>query len=41
MSEIDPGEVETGKKMWLSQKVTALENENGELRKPSGNGGND
>ena len=33
MSEIDPGEVETDKTMWLSEKVTSLEKENGELRK--------
>ena len=28
MSEVDPGEEETGKKMWLSAKVTSLEKEN-------------
>ena len=33
MSEIDQGEEETGKKMWLSAKVTTLEKENGELKK--------
>ena len=33
MSEVDPGEMETGKKMGLSEKVTSLEKENGELRK--------
>ena len=33
MSEIDPGEVETGKTMWLAEKVTSLEKENGELKK--------
>ena len=33
MSEVDPGEEETGKKMWLSAKITSLENGNGELRK--------
>ena len=32
MSEIDPGEVETGKKMWLSEKFTSLEKENGEMK---------
>ena len=33
MSEVDQAEVETGKKMWLSEKVTSLEKENGELKK--------
>ena len=32
MSEVDPGEVEKGKKMWLSEKVTSLERENGEMK---------
>ena len=32
MSEVDPEEVETGQKMWLVEKVTALEKENGELK---------
>ena len=33
MSEVDPGEVDTGKPMWLAEKVTSLEKENGELKK--------
>ena len=33
MSEIDPGDEEKGKKMWLSEKVTSLEKENEELKK--------
>ena len=33
MSEVDPGEVETGKKLWLSEKATTLENENGDLKR--------
>ena len=33
MSEVDQAEVETGKKMCLSQKVTSLEKENGELKR--------
>ena len=33
MSEVDPVEEETGKKMWLSEKVTSLEKENGELKR--------
>ena len=28
MSEVDPEEAETGQKMWLVEKVTALEKEN-------------
>ena len=28
MSEVDPEEIETGQKMWLSEKVTSLEKEN-------------
>ena len=32
MSEVDPGEVETGKKNRLSEKITTLEKENGELK---------
>ena len=32
MSEVDPQEIETGHKMWLSEKVTTLEKENGELK---------
>ena len=32
MSEVDPGEEETGKKMWLAQKVTTLEKANGEMK---------
>ena len=35
MSEVDPGEVETGPRMWLSVKVTTLEEENEELKKHS------
>ena len=33
MSEVDPEERETGQKMWLINKVTTLENENGELKR--------
>ena len=33
MSEVDQAEVETGKKMWLSAKVTSLEKENRELKR--------
>ena len=33
MSEVDAEERETERKMWLSEKVTSLENENGELKK--------
>ena len=33
MSEVDPQEIETGQKMWLSEKVTTLERENAELKK--------
>ena len=33
MSEVDPEEIETGQKMWLSEKGTSLENENTELKK--------
>ena len=33
MSEVDPGEEETGKKMWLSAKVTSLEKENEDLKR--------
>ena len=33
MSEVDPQEIETGHKMWLSEKVTTLEKENTELKK--------
>ena len=33
MIEVDPQEIETGQKMWLSEKVTTLEKENAELRK--------
>ena len=33
MSEDDPEEMETGQKMWLVEKVTTLEKENGELKK--------
>ena len=33
MSEDDPQEIETGQKMWLSEKVTTLEKENAELKK--------
>ena len=33
MSEADQDEVETGKKMWLSQKVTTLEKENEDLKR--------
>ena len=32
MSEVDPQEIETGQKMWLSEKVTTLEKENAELK---------
>ena len=33
MSEDDPEERETGQKMWLMDKVTTLEKENGQLKK--------
>ena len=33
MSEVDQDEVETGKKMWLSAKVTTLEKENEDLKR--------
>ena len=32
MSEVDPQEIETGHKMWLSEKITSLERENAELK---------
>ena len=32
MSEVDPGEEETDKKMWPAEKVATLEKENEELR---------
>ena len=35
MSVVDPGEMETGKKMWLAEKVTSLETKKkGELGDP-------
>ena len=33
MSEVDAEERETEQKMWLAEKVTSLEKENGELKK--------
>ena len=33
MSEADPDENERGQKMWLAEKATSLEKENGELKK--------
>ena len=33
MSEVDPEETEMGHKMWLVEKITALEKENGELKR--------
>ena len=33
MSEIDPGEVEMGKKMWIAEKVTSLEKEGEDTKK--------
>ena len=33
MSEDDPEEREIGQKMWLAEKVTTLEKENGELKR--------
>ena len=32
MSEVDPGEIETGQKTWMNEKITSLETENQELK---------